>query len=137
MTPANDEISWRQIGDRRSRLRHGGGACQHALRALGELLEQRGLTVRNTQFIPWPYECAAREANVPYDRLYGIDAINNEFATTDVALVVGANDLVNPAAKHDPNSAIYGMHARSSCSNAVWPPASLRSTTNYSPEPIP
>jgi NAD(P) transhydrogenase subunit beta len=49
------------------------------------------------------------EANVAYDHLYDIEAINDEFAGTDVALVVGANDAVNPAAKTDPRSPIYGM----------------------------
>jgi NAD(P) transhydrogenase subunit beta len=49
------------------------------------------------------------EANVPYDQLYDLDDINDEFARTDVALVVGANDVVNPAAKNTPGSPIYGM----------------------------
>ena len=49
------------------------------------------------------------EADVPYDQLYDLDAINDEFAKTDVALVVGANDVVNPAAKTNPRSPIYGM----------------------------
>jgi NAD(P) transhydrogenase subunit beta len=59
------------------------------------------------------------EANVPYDRLFDMDQINNEFERTDVALVIGANDVVNPAARTDPSSPIYGMpilnvdHARS------------------------
>jgi H+-translocating NAD(P) transhydrogenase subunit beta len=49
------------------------------------------------------------EANVPYDRLYDMDEINGEFPQTDVALVIGANDVVNPAARSDPSSPIYGM----------------------------
>jgi NAD(P) transhydrogenase subunit beta len=49
------------------------------------------------------------EANVPYDRLYDLDAINDEFPQTDVVLVVGANDVVNPAARTDHDSPIYGM----------------------------
>ncbi|MBX6350896.1 MAG: NAD(P)(+) transhydrogenase (Re/Si-specific) subunit beta [Clostridia bacterium] len=49
------------------------------------------------------------EANVPYDQLYEMDAINGEFASTDVALVIGANDVTNPAARNDPSSPIYGM----------------------------
>jgi len=49
------------------------------------------------------------EANVPYDRLYDMDDINSEFSRADVALVIGANDVVNPAARTDPASPIYGM----------------------------
>ena len=49
------------------------------------------------------------EADVPYDKLYEMDEINAEFAETDVALVIGANDVVNPAAHDDPGSPIYGM----------------------------
>jgi NAD(P) transhydrogenase subunit beta len=49
------------------------------------------------------------EANVPYESLLEMDQINDDFASTDVALVIGANDVTNPAARHDPNSPIYGM----------------------------
>jgi NAD(P) transhydrogenase subunit beta len=49
------------------------------------------------------------EANVPYDRLYDMEEINDQFPDADVALVIGANDVVNPAAKHDKGSPIYGM----------------------------
>jgi NAD(P) transhydrogenase subunit beta len=49
------------------------------------------------------------EANVPYDELFDMDQINDEFATTDVVLIIGANDVVNPAARSDPASPIYGM----------------------------
>jgi NAD(P) transhydrogenase subunit beta len=49
------------------------------------------------------------EANVPYEKLFEMDEINAEFATTDVVLVIGANDVVNPAARTDPSSPIHGM----------------------------
>src|SRR5688572_3457931 len=49
------------------------------------------------------------EANVPYDRLYDMEEINDQFARADVALVIGANDVVNPAARNDPSSPIHGM----------------------------
>jgi NAD(P) transhydrogenase subunit beta len=49
------------------------------------------------------------EANVPYDDLYEMDQINDDFANTDVAIVVGANDVTNPAARDNPSSPIYGM----------------------------
>jgi NAD(P) transhydrogenase subunit beta len=49
------------------------------------------------------------EANVPYEKLFDMDEINDEFQSADVALIIGANDVVNPAARHDKNSPIYGM----------------------------
>ena len=55
------------------------------------------------------HERSLAEANVPYDALYDLDMINDDFARTDAVLVVGANDVVNPAAKTDPQSPIYGM----------------------------
>ena len=88
--------------------------AQHAVRDLTRLLEQRGTTIKYAVHpvagrMPGHMNVLLAEADVPYDQLYDLDAINDEFAKTDVALVVGANDVVNPAAKTNPRSPIYGM----------------------------
>ncbi|HEU4681476.1 MAG TPA: NAD(P)(+) transhydrogenase (Re/Si-specific) subunit beta, partial [Gemmatimonadales bacterium] len=98
--------------------------AQHLIRELADLVEKRGGEVKYAIHpvagrMPGHMNVLLAEANVPYDRLYDMDQINGEFERADVALVVGANDVVNPAARTDPDSPIYGMpilnvdHARS------------------------
>jgi NAD(P) transhydrogenase subunit beta len=88
--------------------------AQHQVRELAELIEKRGGEVKYAVHpvagrMPGHMNVLLAEANVPYDRLYDMDEINSEFPQTDVALVIGANDVVNPAAREDPSSPIYGM----------------------------
>jgi NAD(P) transhydrogenase subunit beta len=88
--------------------------AQHKVRELCDALMKRGVDVRYAIHpvagrMPGHMNVLLAEANVPYDQLYDLDSINSEFPQTDIVLVVGANDVVNPAARTDTTSPIYGM----------------------------